>query len=823
MATPTPRYFAETGDLFIDGMTHGYFWSLDSSKAVDYSISKGFQAEYWYYPADMATYFGAVLGTVSVYANISFNYVGNYVTPSSAALGGSDITLSLSQTGGGLFTSDYQWGSAFFPDASENTTWYQGAPGDIFINASSAAVNLPSYAPGSQGWFLFLHEALHALGLKHPHDGGGTGRPTFSELGISWLNQDWATVMSYEDDAQWSSFFWDPATPMILDVIALQYLYGKNLAHNLGNTVYTLTDTNSYYTLWDAGGVDTLDASGERKGWAVALPNTTISNLVDTKVGFAAPLDGWVGSAPTTLVWLAGDYENITGTAFADDLSGNDFNNILIGGSGNDTIFGGSGNDTLTGGLGRDEFLFDKNSNGNDVITDLEIGDVISIAEANFSNPVTSGNGQYVGLNQAQAQVISGNTILKIGTDAFFGSDVDITIRGVFYASQFSVLNNTEILVIAYCNSAPVGSVDISGAAKVGQVLSVSHSLVDADGLGTVRYQWRANGSSINGATDSSYALTSADLGKSITVAANYTDQLGNVESVVSVATALVTSADLPIETVLAASYTTPISAIDSIGLSPDGEYFLIKVAGVTQSVLVGSSIAFNGRIVSTEYLATQIVAQPAFRSSGGSKGYTLPELFTGPASLNLDYQLIESADNAVVIGGATNDFIKVSSASSLGKAVDGGAGDDVIDGGVGSTFISGGTGSNTIFLDGRASGVSWSTVTDFKLGQDKATIWGWKKGVSKVSTVFTDFNSGGAPNYTGLTLHFENLLPDDAALGQTNSNFNSITLSNRTLADFGATSLMDLNTQIAANTNSHFQVGVVSDAFGDHGYLFIS
>jgi serralysin len=85
-----------------------------------------------------------------------------------------------------------------------------------------------------------------------------------------------------------------------------------------------------------------------------------------------------------------------------------------------------------------------------------------------------------------------------------------------------------------------------------------------------------------------------------------------------------------------------------------------------------------------------------------------LPEVFSGPSSLNLDYQLIENGYNAVVIGGATNDFIKVASSDSLGKAVDGGAGDDVIDGGVGSTFISGGTGSDTIFLDGRAPGVSW-------------------------------------------------------------------------------------------------------------------
>jgi hypothetical protein len=270
----------------------------------------------------------------------------------------------------------------------------------------------------------------------------------------------------------------------------------------------------------------------------------------------------------------------------------------------------------------------------------------------------------------------------------------------------------------------------------------------------------------------------------------------------------------------LSAIYTTPVSSIDSIGLSPDGQYLLIKVGGVTQSFPVGSSLSFNGNTVTTSDLTNSITLQPVFQSSGGSNGYTMPEVFTGPASLNLDYQLIETADNAVVIGGATNDFIKVASTNSIGKAVDGGAGDDVIDGGVGSTFISGGAGSNIIFLDGRAPGVSWSTVTDFKLGQDKATIWGWRQGVSKVSVLN---EQGGANGFEGLTLHFQHLLPDEADSDQINSNFNSITLSGRTLAEFGVTSLEDLNAQIIAGTNSHFAAGKTVDDFGEHGYLLLS
>jgi serralysin len=272
-------------------------------------------------------------------------------------------------------------------------------------------------------------------------------------------------------------------------------------------------------------------------------------------------------------------------------------------------------------------------------------------------------------------------------------------------------------------------------------------------------------------------------------------------------------------------TYTNSISSVQSVGVTPDGLSLIIKMNGVLSSVLRGESLVFTDRSLSTEDLIAIKEDVPVFLSNGDSSGYVLPEIFTGPASLGLQYQLIETTDNAVVIGSTSNEFIKVSSTNSLGKAVDGGGGSDVIDGGVGSTFVSGGTdhSGSTFFLDGRAPGTSWSTITDFLLGSDKATIWGWKQGVSRVSTSFTDFNSGGAEGFEGLTLHFENLLPDGTAAGQTNSNLNSITLTGLTLEDFGASSLAELNTQINSKTSNYFQTGVVTDQFGDHGYLFLS
>jgi serralysin len=275
-----------------------------------------------------------------------------------------------------------------------------------------------------------MHELLHTLGLKHPHDDGETGRPTFSQLGIGALDIDWATVMSYDDGASWNRFSWDPATPMALDVLALQYIYGKNLTYNAGDTAYTLTESNFYLTLWDAGGVDTLDAGSATKAWTIELPNTTLTTLVDTKVGYAIPTDELFTNTNTalTLFWLTGDYENVIGSAYADSIYGNLFDNSLNGGSGNDTIYGGSGNDifdwdsskrsgndSFFGGLGDDIYVLDS---ANDSITEYVDEGIDTVwtrfnyslvNHDNIENLYLFGSGDYVATGNFLDNYIAGN------------------------------------------------------------------------------------------------------------------------------------------------------------------------------------------------------------------------------------------------------------------------------------------------------------------------------------------------------------------------------------------------------------------------------
>jgi len=59
----------------------------------------------------------------------------------------------------------------------------------------------------------------------------------------------------------------------------------------------------------------------------------------------------------------------------------------------------------------------------------------------------------------------------------------------------------------------------------------------DADGMGTLSYQWLRDGNAIDGATSSSYTLDDADVGSAISVVASYTDGQGTLETVSSNAT----------------------------------------------------------------------------------------------------------------------------------------------------------------------------------------------------------------------------------------------------------------------------------------------
>jgi hypothetical protein len=264
-------------------------------------------------------------------------------------------------------------------------------------------------------------------------------------------------------------------------------------------------------------------------------------------------------------------------------------------------------------------------------------------------------------------------------------------------------------------------------------------------------------------------------------------------------------------------------------------------VNDITQSVPLGSAINFNGSDVTTTDLTNTMTAVKAFTDNkGGGTDYKLPTAYSGPVT-SLQYQLFDNTDGAVITAPVgTNDFIYLSSTNTAAnKATNGNGGQDVIAGGVGSSFIAGGTNHNsTFFLDGRAAGVSWSTITDFNIGTDNLTIFGWNPGASSLNTTNPLIN--GAAGFTGLTLYINNLAPDGSANNYINPALNQLTLSGHTLAEFGYNNIAALNTElqylstealnnvgpdiIAPHTaaNGHFIVGQTTDnvGVGVHWYL---
>jgi uncharacterized delta-60 repeat protein len=119
------------------------------------------------------------------------------------------------------------------------------------------------------------------------------------------------------------------------------------------------------------------------------------------------------------------------------------------------------------------------------------------------------------------------------------GADGAIYVAGQTLSPSFNGQANSGyfdafVIKLAPPNRATTGTITINGTAKLGQVLTATNNLADADGLGTLSYQWKADGVNISGASNSTLTLNASHVGKAITVIASHTDGLGFLEQVAS-------------------------------------------------------------------------------------------------------------------------------------------------------------------------------------------------------------------------------------------------------------------------------------------------
>jgi serralysin len=223
--------------------------------------------------------------------------------------------------------------------------------GDIWLSPTSFHDH--PITPGTWQFAALIHELGHALGLKHPHEFAGGNAALLPDH----LDNKFYTVMSYNFDPTGNDFFPGryPTTPMLLDVKALQYLYGPNTSHNSGNDVYVYIESGQYLeTIWDAGGIDTIDYRNSVSGARIDLREGAWSSLGEPVIFWQ--FQNVAGHIDERTVWIAygAKIENAVGGAGEDTIYGNNLANSLVGNAGNDMLYGFGGQDTLRGGAGDD-------------------------------------------------------------------------------------------------------------------------------------------------------------------------------------------------------------------------------------------------------------------------------------------------------------------------------------------------------------------------------------------------------------------------------------------------------------------------------------
>jgi serralysin len=180
---------------------------------------------------------------------------------------------------------------------SDAWTWqsedYWANAGDIWLSeALMGGQPTTDWQAGGFNYMALIHEVGHSLWLEHPFEGSSPLPATHD------TNQ--YTVMSYTEHPNYlflryhpavqepdgsTNVTWDvipiyPCTPMLLDVAAIQRLYGANMNWHTGDDLYTFDpDTPFIMTLWDAGGIDTISASNFSTDCLIDLREGQYSSL----------------------------------------------------------------------------------------------------------------------------------------------------------------------------------------------------------------------------------------------------------------------------------------------------------------------------------------------------------------------------------------------------------------------------------------------------------------------------------------------------------------------------------------------------------------
>ena len=276
---------------------------------------------------------------------------------------------------------------------------------DQFGFATSTAAQLKDRS--SYAWYTLIHELGHSMGLKHPGNYNAGGGTTPGPYLPAARDHRGTTVMSYKDapgslalsvngsDMGYSYGYKSitPTTYKILDIAALQYMYGANT--NAAAQELKVGDSyKDYAALWAPQGVR-LDASattrtnvfdlrpGAYSSIAVQTSSDQIASLktqfvnkgvsearsltyATTLVNNTKALKGRLFDGRNTLGLAWGSrLTEVAGGAASDRFYAGTYSTAVAGGAGNDTLYlQGSAKDWLRSRAGDGADVFTSKANG---------------------------------------------------------------------------------------------------------------------------------------------------------------------------------------------------------------------------------------------------------------------------------------------------------------------------------------------------------------------------------------------------------------------------------------------------------------------------
>lgn len=337
--TNWPTYVSSTGDQKIDGLLGDFAWGgtityafPTTSSAYDYNGEKNYSfSPISSQQQSLALYF--MEQSYGSAANDGFSVEG-FTNANFEAGSANTAAVRFAQSS----HPDLETAWAYLPASG-------GPGGDVWFGTGYAGTEDDLRFPrfGNYAGHALAHELGHALGLKHAHEYGIVVPSAYDSLEYTIMTYrsyigDNGSGYTYEHDGA-------PQTFMMLDIAALQEMYGADYTTNSGDTVYKwnpnqgITYVNGvaaitpaanriFATIWDGGGIDTYDLSA----YTTALK-------IDLQAG------GYSVFSQGQLSYLGGGPNN----GYA---RGNIFNALLHEGNTAsliENVKAGSGNDTITG------------------------------------------------------------------------------------------------------------------------------------------------------------------------------------------------------------------------------------------------------------------------------------------------------------------------------------------------------------------------------------------------------------------------------------------------------------------------------------------